>query len=149
MVRTSKAKAARRTGHSLLTTTILDQAPSAGRFVDGNFKIQIAFPEIFPLTDGAGVTSLWPPLFDVGRTVATNISRSTFPAQPVEFRGNDGGDLLGLAQLASTHMRTAISATTISQLIEMRVGSQVPVLAVPSSVPKLSRSGAPCRQLTP
>jgi len=30
-----------------------------------------------------GVTSLWPPLSDVGRTVATNISRSTFLHLPV------------------------------------------------------------------
>jgi len=42
-----------------------------------------AFPGIFPHRRWVGVTSLWPPLFDVGRTVATNISRSTFLHLPV------------------------------------------------------------------
>ena len=47
-----------------------------------------AFPGIFPHRRWVGVTSLWPPLFDVGRTVATNISRPTFlhlPAMPNRF----------------------------------------------------------------
>ena len=34
--------------------------PVVGRFVGGNCKLQIAFPEIFPSSGGVGVTSLWP-----------------------------------------------------------------------------------------
>ena len=42
-----------------------------------------------------------------------------------------------------------VSANTISQLIEMLARSQVSMMTVPNLAPKLSRSGAPCRQLTP
>ena len=41
------------------------------------------FSRIFSLRSGAGVTSLWLPLFDVGRAAAANISRSTFLHLPV------------------------------------------------------------------
>ena len=109
------------------------------------------FSRIFSLRSGAGVTSLWLPLFDVGRAAATNINCNTFrvAARSVEFRDNEGGDLLGLVQLASANMRIALSANTISQLIEMSARSPVSMIPVPNSAPKLSRSGAPCRQLTP
>jgi hypothetical protein len=36
-------------------------------FVGGNFKIQIAFPEIFPLPGGVGVTSVGGSEFDGGK----------------------------------------------------------------------------------
>jgi hypothetical protein len=115
-------------------------------YIRAGAKVRLLFPRFFP-PGGTGLTSLRVPLFDVGRAVATKISRSTFPiaAQPVELRDNDRGDLLGLAQLASAHMRTTISANTISQLIEIPARSQVPMMPVPNSVPKLSRSGAPRR----
>jgi hypothetical protein len=93
------------------------------------------------------------------RTIRAKTYMEAGSAFTMSPSGNPRRDLLKLAvgQLRDHHLGLvparigddALSANTMSQLIEILVRSRVSIMLAPNSVPKLSRSGAPCQQLAP
>jgi hypothetical protein len=92
------------------------------RLCRGLCKSKIAFSENFSSPGGTGLTSIRVPLFDVGRAVSTNISRSTVLHSASSRHAFSNSGSLNVcfhgAQLASVHMRRSSPPTRSGNLLK-------------------------------